>query len=156
MNVSLIQQAKLAGLTLTIAALSYQPNLAASAQQLSTTVSNISSQATLVANAMTASFVSGRGKTVVGGAHIVEEEGKRYLELDSDFRTDSGPDLLVLLHREGVPTSYADSDYVNLGQLKRVARTQRYEIPADVDVSAFSSAVIWCREFNVTFGYATF
>ncbi|MFK8185085.1 MAG: DM13 domain-containing protein [Phormidesmis sp.] len=155
MKVSLSQQMKLVGLTLAVATLSHQPHLAASAQQLSTTVSE-AAQSTLVAVETGASFISGRGKTVVGGAHIVEEGGKRYLELDSDFRTDSGPDLLVLLHREGVPTSYADSDYVNLGQLQRVARTQRYEIPEGVDVSEFSSAVIWCREFNVTFGYATF
>ncbi|MEO0489103.1 MAG: DM13 domain-containing protein, partial [Cyanobacteria bacterium J06659_2] len=31
---------------------------------------------------------------------------------------------------------------------------QRYAIPETVDVDAFNSVVIWCEEFNVTFGYA--
>jgi len=154
MNVSLIQQAKLAGLTLAVAALSYQPNLIASAQQLSVASTSLGAQPALLANAKSASFVGGTGHTVTGGVQIIEEGGQRYLEFDSDFRTDSGPDLFVLLHREASPTSYADTDYVSLGRLQRVARTQRYEIPADVDVSAFSSAVIWCRQFDVTFGYA--
>lgn len=159
MKISLIQQVKFAGLTLAVAALSHQPNLTASAQQIVESNSVAKAQSTLVTDAKTAteksaSFVDGTGHSVTGGAKVIEEAGQRYLELDSDFRTDSGPDLFVLLHRETVPISYADSDYINLGRLQRVARTQRYLIPADVDISAFRSAVIWCRQFNETFGYA--
>ena len=156
MKVSLLQQAKIAGLTLAVAVLSYQPTLSSAIAQQP--LSETSEQTTLVAsakNVKSASFVDGTGHSVTGGARIIEEAGQRYLELGSDFRTDSGPDLFVLLHRDAVPNSYADSDYVSLGRLQRVARTQRYLIPADVDISAFNSAVIWCRQFNVTFGYAT-
>ncbi|MEM6452740.1 MAG: DM13 domain-containing protein [Cyanobacteria bacterium P01_D01_bin.105] len=157
MKVSFIQQVTLTGLTLAVSVLSQYPNLVVNAQQISTTASTLSSQPVLVAAATSpSSFVGEAGHTVMGEARIVEDAGRRYLEFDSDFRSDRGPDLFVLLHREAVPTTYADSDYANLGRLQRVAGTQRYEIPADVDIDAFSSAVIWCREFDVTFGYASF
>ncbi|MEM9006293.1 MAG: DM13 domain-containing protein [Cyanobacteria bacterium P01_F01_bin.86] len=91
-----------------------------------------------------------------GSARIVEENGKQYLEFDAEFRSDSGPDLLVLLHEEAVPQSYNSDQYVSLGFLQSTEGGQRYEIPEGVSVEDFQSAVIWCRQFNVTFGYATF
>ncbi|PZD71085.1 hypothetical protein C1752_08288 [Acaryochloris thomasi RCC1774] len=91
-----------------------------------------------------------------GKAHIVTNEGKNYLVFDDAFQSHEGPDLFVLLHRSEVPESYAETDYVNLGDLQKVNGMQVYEIPADVDPSTFKSAVVWCREFNVTFGYAPF
>lgn len=100
------------------------------------------------------SFVSDAHPTS-GNARIIEENGQRYLELDESFRSDAGPDLLVLLHKEAVPRSYNSDNYLNLGPMQRAVGTQRYVIPAEVDLNAFQSAVIWCRQFNVTFGYAT-
>ena len=97
----------------------------------------------------------GAGHPTNGAATVVEVDGQSYLEFDSAFSSDSGPDLFVLLHTEAVPESYSADNYVNLGRLQSVAGAQRYAIPEDVDVSAFKSAVIWCRQFNVTFGYAT-
>ena len=168
MKVSCIQQITLTALTLAVSALSqYSSNLAAYAQQIPSATSVVSSQPSLLAKAAaadvslrdkatrSAAFVGGAGHTVAGGARIVEEAGQQYLEFDGNFQSDDGPDLFVLLHREAVPTAYADSDYTNLGRLQRVAGTQRYKIPAGVDIDAFSSAVIWCRQFDVTFGYAT-
>ena len=90
-----------------------------------------------------------------GAARIVEVKGQRYLEFDEAFLSDDGPDLFVLLHREAVPESYGEQDYVNLGRLQQLAGTQRYAIPTDLDLQTISSAVIWCEDFNVTFGYAT-
>ena len=160
MKVSLIQQIKLAGLTLAIAALSYQPTFAANAQQVKTVDALKGSQPALAignkaAVGKSASFVGNAGHNTTGGVKIIEEAGQRYLEFDGNFQTDGGPDLFVLLHRESVPTAYTERNYVSLGRLQRVARTQKYLIPADVDISAFSSAVVWCRQFDVTFGYAT-
>ncbi|MEM6255710.1 MAG: DM13 domain-containing protein [Cyanobacteria bacterium P01_D01_bin.156] len=101
---------------------------------------------------------TGHFKTVssntAGNATIVEENGKRYLEFDETFSTEDGPDLFVLLHKEADPQSYSSEKYVNLGDLQSVAGSQRYEIPADVVLDEFASAVIWCRQFNVTFGVA--
>ena len=92
--------------------------------------------------------------TTTGSAQIVTDGDERYLELSEDFSTDSGPDLFVLLHRSETPESYDESEYISLGMLEQVSGTQRYLIPDDVEVDDFRSAVIWCREFNVTFGFA--
>ena len=108
----------------------------------------------LTKSADSAPFVSA-GHPTSGAAKVVEVDGQSYLEFDSDFSSDNGPDLFVLLHTEAVPESYSADKYVNLGRLQSVAGGQRYAIPEGVDVSAYKSAVIWCRQFNVTFGYAT-
>ncbi len=102
-----------------------------------------------------ASFTSAAHRTD-GTASIVTEGRVRYLELSDDFRTDNGPDLFVLLHKQERPSDYDESNYVNLGRLERVSGTQRYIIPDGVELDQFSSVVVWCREFNVTFGYAVF
>jgi Electron transfer DM13 len=91
-----------------------------------------------------------------GTAQIVTENGKRYLILDSAFKTDAGPDLFVLLHRENMPRTYDAQSYLSLGALQQTSGEQRYAIPDGVDLGSFQSAVIWCRQFNATFGYAVF
>ncbi len=91
----------------------------------------------------------------IGTATVVEVDGKRYLEFDDAFQSDDGPDLFVLLHREAVPQSYSSEQFVNLGELQSTTGSQRYAIPEDVSVEDFQSAVVWCQEFNVTFGFAT-
>ncbi|EKU98659.1 Electron transfer DM13 [Leptolyngbya sp. PCC 7375] len=101
----------------------------------------------------TGSFVAVSSDTV-GGVTIVEENGKRYLEFDETFSTDDGPDLFVLLHKEATPQSYSSDKFVNLGDLQSINGSQRYEIPEDISIDEFKSAVIWCRQFNVTFGFA--
>ncbi len=147
-----------------IAALSSQPAMQANELSLGqpspTVPSMISSPTvggseTLLAQSAGAAFVSVDHPTA-GTAQIVEAaDGQRYLEFDADFRTDAGPDLLVLLHSDAEPETYSSDNYVSLGQVQRVAGRQRYAIPENVDTQAFQSAVIWCREFDVTFGYAT-
>jgi hypothetical protein len=89
-----------------------------------------------------------------GMAKVVMMNGKKYLKFDSTFKSDDGPDLYVILHRQTTPKDYKKEDYVNLGRLKKVAGSQMYAIPADTDVSTFKTAVIWCRQFNATFGFA--
>lgn len=156
MKVSLFQQIKLTGLTLAIAAFSYQPSTQAS---FSPTFQSTNAAITLAQapNALKrATFVGDNRHETSGNAKIVEENGQRYLEFDSAFRSDSGPDLFVLLHKEAVPNSYSPENYVNLGRIQALDGVQRYAIPADVDIADLKSAVIWCQQFDVTFGYATF
>ncbi|NER39323.1 MAG: DM13 domain-containing protein [Oscillatoria sp. SIO1A7] len=102
-----------------------------------------------------ATFVSGRYSTE-GTVRVVREDGKRYLEFDGDFKTNSGPDLFVLLHDSEKPERYNEEDYISLGRLEKISGTQRYAIPEDEDLDSYASVVIWCRRFNVTFGYASF
>jgi Electron transfer DM13 len=89
-----------------------------------------------------------------GLAEIVTQNGKNYLRLNKAFRSDEGPDVFVLLHREDLPKEYKRSDYVSLGRLQKTKGKQLYRIPTGVDITEFKSAVIWCRQFNATFGYA--
>ena len=70
--------------------------------------------------------------------------------------TSNGPDLRVYLSR--VPAS-SDlhayrTGFIDLGALKGNRGSQNYAIPAGTDLSAFKSAVIWCRRFAVGFGVA--
>lgn len=104
-------------------------------------------------NAVSGVFVAGE-KATQGMASVVTEGDKRYLELDEAFKTGSGPDVFVLLHRESEPKSYQETDYLSLGELQNTSGTQRYEIPAGTNADTFGSVVIWCRQFNATFGYA--
>ena len=93
-----------------------------------------------------------------GGVKVVTENGKNYLEFDENFKTDSGPDLFVILHRDDtLPiTGIQEKDYVSIAALKNTSGTQRYEIPANVNLADFKSVAVWCRQFNATFGYAPF
>ena len=94
-------------------------------------------------------------KSVAGNVSIVEENGKRYLELSEDFQTASGPDLKVILHTgDTVEQKVQEGDYINLGLLQDFNGSGRYAIPDDVDLSKYGSVAIWCEQFNATFGYA--
>lgn len=89
-----------------------------------------------------------------GMAQIVMKNGRKYLKFDDNFKSDEGPDLFVILHRQSSPKSYAAKDYVSLGRLQKLAGKQMYRIPNRVNIANYKSAVIWCRKFNATFGYA--
>jgi len=75
-------------------------------------------------------------------------EGGQVLTL-TRFETDPGPDLRVYL-----ATDSSATDSVDLGALRGNVGDQQYEIPDDVDLRRYSTAVIWCRAFSVEFGSA--
>jgi len=105
---------------------------------------------------MSGTFVAAEHPTS-GMARIVTEKGRRYLVIDSAFKTSSqGPDLHVVLDpTEKPPMQYQDpTSYVNLGKLQKFNGEQRYPIPAAINLSNFKSVAIWCRMANATFGYA--
>lgn len=75
-----------------------------------------------------------------------------------DFRVTNGPQLHVLLTKN-VPTSIfagvgESGDYVDLGPLKGNVGNQNYDIPAEVDLTEYKSAVIYCVPFHVVFSSA--
>ncbi|NJL57923.1 MAG: DM13 domain-containing protein [Leptolyngbyaceae cyanobacterium SL_5_9] len=128
-------------------------------QSTSSPEPNAETSSTPVAQATenrTGTFVAAEHPTE-GMVRIVTENGDRYLEFDETFRSDSGPDLYIILHRAGEPpvSGIQEQDYVTLAPLQSTTGTQRYAIPADVNLDDFNSAVVWCRMFNATFGYAT-
>jgi hypothetical protein len=90
-----------------------------------------------------------------GTASIVSEGGQRYLKFNSAFETAEGPDVQVVLYRgDTVPVNLQEEDYLTLAPLQSFDGAQRYAIPEGVNLSEFGAVAIWCREFNVTFGYA--
>jgi hypothetical protein len=101
----------------------------------------------------TGSFVASEHPTK-GLVNIVEAEGKKFLKFDRSFKSDNGPDLFVILHNQNPPQAYGDSNYLSLGRLQKTTGEQMYEIPAGTDIASFQSVVIWCKQFNATFGFA--
>jgi hypothetical protein len=104
-------------------------------------------------------FIAGSfpGDTASGKATIYRlDDGSQVLRLE-DFATTNGPDLFVVLSgsanpdAEGVKTG----GFLQLARLKGNQGNQNYELPADIDLSQYKSAVVWCRAFNIVFGYAT-
>ena len=95
-----------------------------------------------------------RGRAIV----IETAESERFLRFE-DFETSNGPDLLVYLSSKtpaGTDDWHGyDQDFVDLGPLKGNVGNQNYEIPQDVDLEKYSTAVVWCRRFEVGFAAAT-
>jgi len=101
-------------------------------------------------------FVDGEHGTS-GTARVVRlADGRRFLRLEG-LATSDGPDLHVWLSSArsgGGWSSYDDGAHLALGNLKATHGNQNYPIPADADLSAMRSVVIWCDRFNVAFGTA--
>lgn len=96
-------------------------------------------------------------KGTSGGWEIVQRGDERVLRLADDFRTGRGPDIKIFLS----PTAFADANGGNatqgallLGQLDSNRGAAALSIPADADLSAFSSVLVHCEEFSVLFGGA--
>ena len=93
------------------------------------------------------------------GTAVVLTDGsdQRFLRLEDDFKTDNGPDLEVYLSA-GVSADgdagLFDDDFISLGDLKGNIGSQNYEILADVDLSKYSTVVVWCVRFGVAFAAA--
>lgn len=95
------------------------------------------------------------GHSMKGTAVILEAGGKRYLRFE-DLSGDNGPDLVVYLSSapaDGDPDDL-DDDVVTLGGLKGNVGSSNYELPPDVDLDRYRTAVVWCRRFSVGFAAA--
>ena len=104
------------------------------------------------------SFISLEHDTT-GRALVLEtDNGRRFLRFE-EFETSNGPDLLVYLSSKTPAGSDDwhgyDQDFVDLGPLKGNVGDQNYEIPDGVDLDRYSTAVVWCRRFEVGFAAAT-
>lgn len=89
-----------------------------------------------------------------GRATLYElEDGTRVLRFE-DFSVTNGPDLRVLLVPSSDPVTDGIDGYLELAPLKGNVGSQNYEIPPDVDLSAFGSVVIYCKPFHVLFAVA--
>lgn len=83
-------------------------------------------------------------------------DGSRVLRL-TDFATSNGPDVHVYLVAAGDVQEDAivkRAGFVDLGSIKGNVGDQNYDVPADLDLSKYRAATVWCRRFSVNFGTA--
>jgi hypothetical protein len=77
---------------------------------------------------------------------------ERTVFLEPDFEVGPGPAFHVYLVPKANVRSEADvkdAMYVDLGGLRAFKGSQRYAIPAGVDLKKYESVVIWCERFGV-------
>lgn len=93
-----------------------------------------------------------------GVAAVLETPlGDRLLRF-TEFQVTNGPDLKVWLTTARDPADSAAvkaGQFVSLGPLKGNIGDQTYVLPADLDLAAYPSVVIWCERFGVLFATAT-
>lgn len=77
---------------------------------------------------------------------------QRTVFLESDFEVGPGPAFHVyLVPKANIRDEAAvkDAMFVDLGGLRAFKGSQRYPIPAGVDLKKYPSVVIWCERFSV-------
>jgi hypothetical protein len=77
---------------------------------------------------------------------------ERTVFLEPDFEVGPGPAFHVYLVPKATIRDEAavkDAMYVDLGGLRAFKGSQRYRIPAGVDLKNYQSVVIWCERFGV-------
>ena len=74
-----------------------------------------------------------------------------------DFSSARGGDARVYLARDPQPLSALQlgEDFLDLGRLKGNVGDQSYFLPTNRDLSYFRSAVVFCRQFNLSITVAT-
>jgi electron transfer DM13 len=72
--------------------------------------------------------------------------------LQPDFEVGPGPKYHVYLVPKASIRTNGDvrgQAFVDLGRLRSFNGSQRYSIPAGVDLSKYESVIIWCEQFSV-------
>lgn len=101
---------------------------------------------------MAGAMVKGTGEHAAAGhVSLATVNGRQVLRLDSGFKVDKGPDVWVVLSRDGAPTS---TGAVSLVKLTKHEGAQDVIIPANLDLAQFSHVVFYCKKFSVVMGTA--
>ena len=77
---------------------------------------------------------------------------ERAVFLEPDFEVGPGPAFHVYLVPKANIRAEADIKdvmYVDLGRLRSFKGSQRYPIPAGVDLKNYASVIVWCERFGV-------
>ncbi len=83
-------------------------------------------------------------------------DGQRLLRFEH-FRVQNGPDLYVYLSGHPAPQNSAEvhqAGTFEVARLKGNIGDQNYALPRDLDLSRFTSAVIYCKRFSHVFSTA--
>ena len=77
---------------------------------------------------------------------------ERAVFLEPDFEVGPGPAFHVyLVPKVGIRknSDLGDTMFIDLGGLRAFKGSQRYAIPAGVDLKNYQSVIIWCQQFSV-------
>ncbi|XMN11761.1 DM13 domain-containing protein (plasmid) [Streptomyces griseobrunneus] len=100
--------------------------------------------------------------TTTGTVKIVRLVDGTYTLRLENLDTSNGPDLHVWLTDAPVKEGrdgwevFDDGEYISLGKLKGNKGNQNYTLPADAELSDYTSVSVWCARFSVSFGAAEF
>lgn len=88
---------------------------------------------------------------VNGTWQIIKEDGKTFIQFSNDFKTKSAPDLKIFLSKKSAKevknkTAVPGSKFI--AKLKKVKGSQRYEIPASVNIDDYQSLLIHCQQYT--------
>jgi hypothetical protein len=97
---------------------------------------------------MSSPVIGSTGHPASGTAKIIKADNKTFLRYEN-FKMINGPDLYVYL-----ATDLEAQDFISLGRLKATEGNINYEIPADVDITKYQYALVWCKQFGVLFNSA--
>jgi hypothetical protein len=92
--------------------------------------------------------------SVTGMATTIRTAGGRNVLTLTNFEVDNGPDLRVYLVAGPASDESEVEDIEDLGALKGNKGDQQYELPRELDLDRYSTVVVWCRAFSVSFARA--
>ncbi len=95
-------------------------------------------------------FKGRSGHSTLGEVTVVEREGRTLVILQQGFRFDGAPDPKLGFSRDRRAPKRLFSP------LKSNRGEQVYELPADFDASNLPGLNLWCEQFGVQLGYASF
>lgn len=95
------------------------------------------------------------GDVARGNVEIVRTGNKLFLKF-INFQSNNGPDLHVYLSASIGNNAQPPTDYIDLGFLKFTQGNFNYELPANFDVANHPHVLVWCAQFRIQFGYASF
>lgn len=79
-------------------------------------------------------------------------DGRSIVHLEDDFQVGPGPAFHLYLVDHAKVRSAAEfktAEKIDLGRIRAFRGSQIYSVPTLADITAFKSAVIWCKEFGV-------
>ncbi len=103
------------------------------------------------------SFYHANGHKARGNAHISKGPDGTYRLKFTQFASDWGPDINIILSPAHAPTTSSavkQAGYITIAPRKARKGDQSYRLPKDFDPSLYQSVGIWCESFGVLFGAA--
>ncbi|MEK7433755.1 MAG: DM13 domain-containing protein [Cyanobacteriota bacterium] len=90
---------------------------------------------------------------VSGGVKLIKN-GEKHQVMLVDFNTEAGPDLHVYLVKNDIGDASKADSFLNLGKLALNSGNMNVDIPSGINLNDYKSISIWCKAFNVNFGFS--